>query len=336
MSAPKKLYTLDASNVKATRQGFGKGLLDASEGSKDVFVLTADLEGSTNVTAFKEKYPKRFINVGVAEQVMAGTAAGLASEGFSVVMTSFAVFNPGRNWDFVRAQIALNNLSVVVVGSHAGLATGEDGATHQALEDVALMRSLPTMTVLSPCDFHEAASLTKQAIALKKPVYLRLARQKTPFIFSAHEKFTIGKAKTLVKGSDATLLTTGITCDQALLASELLFKYAKLSVSVVHHGSLKPFDTQSVAGIKHKHIFTFEDHNIVGGLGSCAAETMAECGHRAKLVRIGTTSFGQSGDYASLYKKYGLDAKSVALRICKEMRPTAYASFARKIKTLKL
>lgn len=307
---------------EATRSGLGKGLLVASK-RKELLVLTADLLDSTGLAPFKQQHPEKVLDIGVAEQGLAGLSAGLASEGYSVVMTSFAVFSPGRNWDFIRTQIAMAKLPVIIVGSHAGLATGPDGATHQALEDVALMRPLPNMTVLSPLDSVEAERLTVKALALKKPVYVRLVREKTPVLTTARTPLSIGKALELCAGADLTIMTTGTLAYEALAAAKTLWRKHKLSASVQHHCSLKPLDGKAVKDAARKRlIITVEDHQTVGGLGSAVAETIAGLKAHAPLIRLGVQDqYGESGTTKELYKAYGLDAEAIvkaALRALKK------------------
>lgn len=292
-----------------TRKGFGKGLLKAAH--KHLVVLTADLKGSTSLSAFSQKYPDQCIDVGVAEQSLAGIAAGLASEGKQVVMTSFAVFNPGRNWDFIRTQIVMNNLPIVIVGSHAGLATGEDGATHQALEDVALMRSLPNITIISPADDLEAESAIEYALKLKTPVYLRLARNNQGLVT---ETFN-GKELHLRKGGDVSIFSTGIMAHTALEAAQILAKEG-IHVQVIHAPIIKPFD---ITLPNNKLLVTLEDHSIIGGLGSALCELASQQGGR-RVLRLGTPTFGASAPAEDIFVKYGLHPKGVAKSIMSEMR----------------
>ncbi len=299
----------------ATREGFGQGLLDAATLNKHVFALTANLGSSTGLSSFVKRFPERCIDIGVAEQSLAGLAAGFASEGKLVAMTSFAVFSPGRNWDFIRTQIAFNKLPVLILGSHAGLATGPDGGTHQALEDVSLMRSVPHLLVLSPADAHEAAALTRTLMRDKAlPAYLRVAREKSVLLFKEKKPFVLGKASVLCEGSDIALHTTGITAMNALLAAKLLWTHHNISVHVVHHASLKPLDTKTILKSveKKKLVVTLEDHQIVGGLGSAVAETLADAACAVRLLRLGVNDvFGESGSANELYKQHGIDAQGI-------------------------
>ncbi|MBD3208881.1 transketolase family protein [Candidatus Woesearchaeota archaeon] len=304
----------------ATREGFGQGLLAAAKKNDRVIALTANLGGSTCLDGFRKQYPQRFIDVGVAEQSLVGVAVGLASEGFLPVATSFAVFSPGRNWDFIRVQVAMSKQPVIVVGSHAGLATGPDGATHQALEDVSLMRGLPGMTVLSPLDAAEAAKAIAKSVAVKEPTYLRLVRAKTPLLTKKSTPYVIGRALPLLKGTDVAILTTGTMAFTALEAAKLLWQ-KKWSASVTHFGTIKPLDERAVlaAAKNSKVVVTLEDHNIIGGFGSAVAEALAKK-PAAPLLRMGVRDlFGESGTPGQLYKKHGLDAATIARRITKQL-----------------
>jgi transketolase len=315
---------------EATRQGFGKGLLTWNKEHKSLFALTANLGNSTGLNDFAKIYPTHCIDVGVAEQTLAGVAAGIASEGYSVVMTSFAVFSPGRNWDFIRTQIVMNHYPVIIVGSHAGLATGEDGATHQALEDVALMRSLPGITILSPCDGNEAAALTQQALALAKPVYLRLVREKTPQLTTGD--YAIGKGSLIVKGDNIILISTGTMLIKALESSLLLWKKYKLSASVLHLSTIKPLDIKELKkALDYKLVVTIEDHNIIGGLGSAIAEFLSEQQQSPPLLRLGVNeAFGQSGTMEELYTRYGLDEAGITQSILNTLKKSKQILSARK------
>lgn len=297
--------------MKSTRDGFGEGLLEAGK-NKNVWVVTANLGESTRANAFAKKYPKRFIDVGVAEQNMIGIAAGLASTGKTVVATSFAAFSPGRSFDQIRVSVALNKLPVIIVGSHAGLTVGEDGATHQALEDLALMRSLPGMTVLSPADFQEARELTKLAIKKNAPCYLRLSRQ--GFADCVKEKPVLGKAAIIRKGKHITLCVTGPLLAHVLEAAELLAKQG-ISCEVINYSTIKPFDSTTVtkSGKKTGKIISFEEHQTAGGLGSAIAEHLT-IPIPLKIVGV-TNRFGTSGTASELLKKFGLDVAGIVQEV---------------------
>lgn len=308
----------------ATREGFGQGLLDAGNLHKNVLALTANLGSSTGLSPFLKEFSDRCIDIGVAEQSLAGISAGLASEGKIVAMTSFAVFSPGRNWDFIRTQIALNKLPVLVLGSHAGLATGPDGATHQALEDVSLMRSIPHMHVLSPADAGEAAALTRTVIRDKAlPAYVRVAREKSVSVFKEKKPFVLGKASVLCEGRDIVLHTTGVTAFEALLAAKTLWDTHKISVSVIHHASIKPLDTKIIlkSAEKKKLLVSVEDHQIIGGLGSAIAETLTDVGSSLRLLRLGVNDvFGESGSTKELYNKHGINAQGIVKSVLSALK----------------
>src|SRR3972149_1633347 len=235
-------------DMASTREGFGKGVVEAGEGDERVVVLTADLAESTQAHHFQKAFPERFIQVGVAEQNLATAAAGMANYGKIPFITSYAAFNPGRNWEQIRTTIALNDVPVVVCGSHAGVSVGPDGATHQALEDIALMRAQPRMTVLSPCDAEEARKATLAAASWDGPVYIRLAREKTPVMTTAETPFEIGKANLVWQGKalpQAAIFATGPLAHNALLAAQALEKEG-LAVNVVNVHTIKPLDKETI------------------------------------------------------------------------------------------
>ncbi len=315
----------------ATREGFGQGLLIGARRSKKVVALTANLGGSTHLSDFHKYFPDRFLEVGVAEQSLAGVAAGVASEGFVAVATSFAVFSPGRNWDFIRTQIAAGKLPVVIVGSHAGLATGPDGGTHQALEDVALMRSLPNMTVISPADSSEASAAIRHAIKRRSPVYLRLVREKTPVIFRKDRLFKPaswlirgnirGDIRSSARGARMVLVSSGAMLWNAVQAAKMLYDTCNLRVGVLHVAQLHSLPKKDLRELLLADlVFTVEDHNIIGGLGSAIAEFLAEKQDSPRLVRLGVReSFGRSGSVEDLYREFGLDVNSIALKVVAEL-----------------
>ncbi|MAG08305.1 transketolase [Candidatus Woesearchaeota archaeon] len=319
---------------QATRDGFGNALTKLGK-DKKIVVLDADLSESTRSKKFKELYPDRFFNMGVSEQDMIGTAAGLASSGKIPFACSFAVFATGRVYDQIRVSVAYSNANVKIVGSHAGLLTGEDGASHQATEDITLMRALPNMTVVQPADAIEAEKATEAISKYKGPVYLRLGRHKVPVIFdglSHHHsktdgetnleemqkhfdkkyKFELGKGLTLKEGNDITIIASGVMLHKALEAAELLEK-ENIKARVVNIHTIKPIDEKLIikCAKETKAIITAEDHSIIGGLGSAVAEVISE-NYPAKLKRIGLRDvFGESGKPEDLYKKFGMDVKDI-------------------------
>src|SRR3989344_3316692 len=298
--------------TQATRQGFGEGLLAAAKLDPNIVALCADLTGSLNMTDFQAAFPDRFFQVGVAEQNMAGVGAGLALSGKTVFISSFAAFNPGRNWEQIRVSIGYNNANVKVIGSHAGLSVGEDGATHQALEDLATMRVIPNMSVISPADGLEAKKATLAIARKKGPFYLRLCRAKTPLFTSPEAKFVIGQAQVLQPGRDLTLIATGPLVYEALAASLALAKLG-LKAGVINLHTVKPIDQQAIvkAAKATGAIVTIEDHQAYGGLGSAVAEVLVKhCPVPQEFVAFKDT-FGESGQPAELFHKYGLDAKHI-------------------------
>ncbi|MBI4088088.1 transketolase family protein [Candidatus Kaiserbacteria bacterium] len=305
-------------DMASTREGFGKGVVEAGKADERVVVLTADLAESTNAHHFQKAYPERFIQVGVAEQNLATVAAGMANYGKIPFITSYAVFNPGRNWEQIRTTIALNNVPVIVCGMHVGLQTGADGATHQALEDLALMRSLPRFTVISACDAEEGRKATIAAARLGSPVYMRWSREKTPTMTTAETPFEIGKAQVFWNppadggAPQAVIFGTGPVLHNALLAARAL-KDEGVAVTVVNVHTIKPLDKETVlreAGAAGC-VVTVEEHQIAGGLGGAIAELLAS-ERPIPMEFIGMQDkFGQSGTSAELLKHYGLDVPHI-------------------------
>jgi len=307
---------------KATRAGFGDGLLDIGAKMKNVVVVDADLRHSVQTLKFAKKYPKRAYNVGIAEQNLVGVGAGLAHAGKIPFVATFAVFATGLTYNQIRQSVAYAGNNVKIVGTHAGILTGEDGATHQALEDIGLMRSLPEMRVYCPADYAEARAMIPLIAAEDTPCYLRLGRQKVTGIYNEKCKPKLGKADVLTSGKDAVIFATGTEVSYALAAAEIL-KEKKISVGVVNVSTIKPLDTKTIlaeAG-KVKTVFTAEDHSIIGGLGSAVAETLAEAGVAKKFLRIGVRDqFGESGKTDDLMRKYKLDAKGLTGQIEKFLK----------------
>jgi len=297
------------------REGFGEALLELGEKNKDVVVLTADVAESVRAHKFAEKYPDRFFDVGVAEQNLAGASAGFSLAGKIPFMASYAVFSPGRNWDQIRVSICYSQNNVKIVSSHAGLNVGPDGATHQALEDVAITRVLPNMTVMVPSDAVQVKQAVLAAAKHSGPVYIRFGRDKTPVITDEGAEFEIGKAIPIIAGSDATIIACGPMVATAIEAAEQLKD--KLSVGVINMATIKPLDEEAVlAAAKHTGaIVTAEDHQIIGGLGSAVAEILSEhC--PTPLVRVGVhDQFGRSGQTDELMAHYHLTADSVIVAV---------------------
>jgi len=296
------------------RKGFGRGLKAAGELDMNVVAACADLTDSTQMSLFKEAFPERFVEIGVAEQNLVTVGSGLASMGKIPFVSSYAAFSPGRNWEQIRTTICLNNQPVKVVGSHAGVSVGPDGATHQMLEDIALMRVLPNMVVIAPGDSVEAEKATLAMAKDARPNYLRLAREATPIITTADTPFEIGKAYVYAPGSDVTIVATGTMTYQALLAAEQLYKDG-IDAEVVHVPTIKPLDTETILKSVRKTgcVVTAEEGQAAGGLGGAVAELLAD-EYPAPMHRIGMKDrFGESGEPNELLEYFGLDAKHIRL-----------------------
>ncbi len=303
----------------ATRDGLGEGLLIAGK-EKKVVVLCADLAESTRTVAFKKKFPDRFIEVGVAEQNLVTIASGMASMGKIPFAASFAAFSPGRNWEQIRTTICYNNVAVKIAGCHAGLSVGPDGATHQALEDVALMRILPNMTVIVPCDAIEAAKATIAAAQHPSPVYLRFGREKTPTITTQETPFSIGKANIIIESNNPScaLIANGILVSEALLAAETLKKEYGIETLVINCHTVKPLDEKTILDAARRcgKIVTAEEHQKAGGLGSAIAEFLAQSDVPTPMRLVAVDdSFGESGTAEELLKKYHLTAKDIVAKV---------------------
>lgn len=296
------------------RRGFGMGLLEAGKLNENVVGVCADLTESTNMHFFAEAFPDRFVEAGVAEQNLVTVASGLAAVGKIPFVSSYAAFNPGRNWEQIRTTICLNDRPVKIVGSHAGLYTGADGATHQMLEDVALMRVLPNMVVLAPCDSIEAQKATLAMASDKRPNYMRVAREATPVITTEHTPFQIGRAYIFRDGRDVSLVATGTMTAKAMEAAKILAKDG-LQAEVVHVPTIKPIDYATIlkSAEKTKHVLTVEEGQINGGLGGAVAELLGE-NLPTPLLRVGMNDhFGESGKPDELLKHFGLDETHIAM-----------------------
>lgn len=319
----------DAPEWVATRNGFGDGLVQAADAEPRVVALCADLTESTRMEAFAKKYPERYIEIGVAEQNLATVAAGMANYGKIPFITSYAAFSPGRNWEQIRTTVALNNVPVKVVGSHAGLQTGADGATHQMLEDIALMRAMPNMIVLSPCDSEEARKATLAAATANSPVYIRVTREKTPVMTSPETPFEIGKANVMwnpLVGGDfprAAIFATGPLIHNALLAARAL-EQEGVAVTVVNVHTLKPLDRETIVREARtaKAVVTVEEHQINGGLGGTIAEALAaECPTPIEFIGM-HDEFGQSGEPKELLRHYHMDVPDIVEAVKKVIART--------------
>ncbi len=296
----------------ATRESYGNALAELGE-KYDIVVLDADLSKSTKTEVFKKKFPDRFINMGIAEQNMMSTAAGLASCGKIVFASSFAMFAAGRAFEQIRNSIAYPNLNVKIGATHAGISVGEDGATHQCLEDIGIMRTIPNMVIINPADDVEARAAVKAAADHNGPVYLRFGRLGVPVIYGDDYKFELGKGVTLKDGSDVTIFATGLMFEASLSAAEALSEQG-ISARVVNIHTIKPIDREIIVNAARETgaVVTCEEHNIIGGLGSAVAEVLCE-EHPVPMVRVGVKDcFGKSGVPAQLLKDYGLTAEDVA------------------------
>jgi transketolase len=312
-----KLLDKDVEQVPI-RKGFGEGLVKAGEEDPQVVVLCADLTESSQALYFKEKFPNRFVEVGVAEQNLASVASGMAAMGKIPFITSYAMFSPGRNWEQIRTTIAYNNQPVKIAGSHAGISVGPDGGTHQAIEDIAITRVIPRMVVISPCDAIEAKKATLAAAKIDAPVYIRLAREKTPIITTEKTPFKIGVAQTVWQGTKPKvgIIATGALLHKALMAAQEL-KGMKIEVEVLNLATIKPLDEKAIVALANKveGIVTVEEHQIRGGMGSAVAECLAK--HRPLPMKfIGVDDeFGQSGTPEELIEHYGMGVKSIVAAV---------------------
>lgn len=298
------------------RKGFGRGLKKAGELDKNVVAACADLTDSTQMSLFKEAFPERFIEIGVAEQNLVTVGSGLAAMGKIPFVSSYAAFSPGRNWEQIRTTVCLNDRPVKIVGSHAGVSVGPDGATHQMLEDIALMRVLPNMVVVVPGDSLEAERATLAMAVDTRPGYLRLAREATPVITTDKTPFVLGKAYVYREGTDVSIIATGTMTYQALVAADKLAKDG-ISAEVVHVPTIKPLDNVTIlhSAKKTKHVLTVEEAQIAGGLGGAIAELLSEQ-EPTHMKRMGMRDqFGESGKPEELLEHFGLTAKHIALNV---------------------
>lgn len=314
MSDAKLLDVSGKLDSEPIRKGFGRGLLEAGKRWDNVVAACADLTDSTQMSLFAEQFPERYVEIGVAEQNLVTVGSGLAAAGKIPFVSSYAAFSPGRNWEQIRTTICLNDRPVKIIGSHAGVSVGPDGATHQMLEDLALMRVLPNMVVIAPCDSVEAEKATIAMAADKRPNYMRLAREGTPVFTTSGTPFEIGKAQIFAEGTDVSLIATGTMTYQSLAAAELLKKDG-IKAEVVHVPTLKPLDAETIIESVKKTgaAVTAEEGQIIGGLGGAVAELLAE-NHPAPIQRVGMKDrFGESGAPDQLLEHFGLDAKHIRL-----------------------
>lgn len=299
-------------NKKATRQSYGEALVELGKENKDVVVLDADLAGATKTNTFAKEFPERFFDMGIAEQDMIATAAGFATSGKIPFASTFAVFATGRVYDQIRNSICYPNLNVKICATHAGITVGEDGATHQMLEDINLMRGLPNMIVISPSDDTQSKWAVKEAAKINGPVYVRFGRAATPVIYDENTKFELGKAIQFGEGKKATVFATGIMVAEALKAKEELEKDG-IDIRVIDIHTIKPIDEDIIikAAKETEKLISIEEHSIIGGLGTAISEVLTDK-HPAKLVRMGMKDcFGKSGNATALLKYFGLTSKEI-------------------------
>lgn len=304
-----KLFDEDVEQ-EPTRDGFGQALVTLGENDKDIVVLTADLSESTRTEGFQKKFPERFFEVGVAEQNMAAIAAGLATTGKTVFISSYATFSPGKNWETIRTTIVYNNVNVKIAGHHSGIMTGPDGATHQATEDIAITRVWPNITVFVPCDAIEAKEITLESAKIKGPVYLRYTRDKTPVITTSDSPFDKNKIEIfwVTENPKVTIFACGYMLYYALLAAKNLEEEG-IDVLVANVATIKPVDEKSIIELSKKSgkVVTVEDHQIAGGLGGVIAEVLAK-NHPTPMEFVGLLdTFAESGNWKDLIKKYKMD-----------------------------
>ena len=308
-----KEISLKEVRLENIRDGIGEGLLEAGNINKDVFVLCADLTESTRATAFKERFPNRFVEIGVSEQNLIGVSVGLSMINKIPFALSFAVFSPGRTWDQIRVNVCYNNANVKIIGGHAGITAGADGATHQALEDIAIMRVLPNMTVIVPCDKEQARKAVISSSNHLGPVYIRSSRDKSASITDKNTPFEIGVAQVLAHGKDVLIIACGIMVHEALVARDNLLKESGLSCSVVNFHTIKPIDKKTLVYLasQHKLCVVCEEHQINGGLFGAVSEVLSSL-HPIKIISVSVKdSFGESGEAKELLKKYNLDSTSI-------------------------
>lgn len=314
------MFNINDSEKKSIREAFGHKLEELGSANQNIVVLDADLSASTQTKFFAKAFPERFFDVGIAEQDLITTAAGLAIQGKIPFAATFAVFATGRTYDQIRASVCYQHANVKIIGTHGGITVGEDGATHQALEDISLMRGLPGMTVIVPADCKECEQAVEFAAKHMGPVYIRISRNNLPNIYSSDYKFNPNKAVVLKEGTDLTLISNGDILSEVCKASDMLEEKG-INAEVISMPVVKPFDSETIINSikKTKLAVVVENHSIIGGLGSAVCEVLSEK-YPAKVIRIGMNDeFGQSGTPAELIKKYGLDAESIANRIIKEL-----------------
>ena len=306
---------MDKNLKKATRQSYGEALLELGKENEKIVVFDADLSNATKTSLFAKEFPNRFFDMGIAEQNMISTAAGMATCGKIPYASTFAVFAAGRAYDQIRNSVCYPNLNVKICATHAGVTVGEDGATHQMIEDISLMRTLPNMTVISTSDDLQTKWAVKEISKIDGPVYLRLSRLATPVIYDEEQSFEIGKAVQIGNGTDATIFATGVTVSEAIKAQEML-KENGVDVRVVDVHTIKPIDKEMIVKCAKEtgKLISIEDHNVIGGLGSAIAEVLTD-EYPSKLIRLGINDmFGKSGKATELMEYFGITAEEIVKR----------------------
>lgn len=300
----------------SVRDGYGEGLVEAGKKNSNVVALCCDLAGSTRTKMFQDVFPNRFIQAGVAEQNMAGLAAGMAlGAGKIPFISSYAVFSPGLNWSQIRVAICYSGANVKIIGAHAGISVGPDGATHQALEDIAITRVLPRMTIVVPCDYEESKKATMAMAEFKGPVYMRFPREKTPVMTTKKTPFKIGKADVFREGKDVTIVACGPLVYEALMAAEEL--KGEIDCEVINSHTIKPLDSKTILASAKKtgRVVTVEEHQITGGLGGAVAEVLAE-NLPVPMERVGMPDhYGESGEPVQLLEKWGMDKEGIVKKV---------------------
>ncbi len=307
---------MDINKKIATRQSYGEELVELGRKNEKIVVLDADLSSATKTGMFAKEFPDRFINVGIAEQNMMGIAAGLSTFGKIPYASTFAMFATGRGYDQIRNSITYPNLNVKICATHAGITVGEDGATHQMIEDISLMRTLPNMKVMCTSDDIQTKWAVEEISKIEGPVYLRLCRLSTPVIYTEKQKFEFGKGIQIGDGTDASIIATGVTVSEAIKAQEELAKRG-VNVRVIDIHTIKPIDTDLIikCAEETKKIITVEDHNIIGGIGSAVCEVLSEY-HPKKVIRMGIKDeFGKSGKAEELMKYFNIDCESIINKV---------------------
>ena len=303
---------MDINNKKATRQSYGEALAELGKENPNIVVLDADLSTATKTNIFAKEFPERFFDMGIAEQNLVSTAAGMSTCGKIPYVSTFAVFAAGRAYDQIRNSVCYPKLNVKICATHAGITVGEDGATHQMIEDISLMRTLPNMTVISTSDDIQTKWAVKEISKINGPVYLRLARLSTPIIYNENQKFEIGKAVQIGEGTDGTVFATGVTVSEAIKAQENL-KQKGINIRVVDVHTIKPIDKETIikCAKETQKLISIEDHNIIGGLGSAISEVLTD-EYPCKLIRLGIKdTFGKSGKAEELMKYFGITADDI-------------------------